>query len=168
MTSLIVLSIFNIMLNEENIESGVSYREQTAWLYLLAMSVTFGPYLVWMGVSPPGGAIGQPGADLSPLWLYAIACAVQVTILGAGHVWLRKQNPDDAKAPLDERDRAIQLRSMGVAYKVLLVGMILVGCVMPFTSGGWEIVNTAIFMIVIAQVVRDGLSIWSYRRGWDA
>ncbi|MDF1809471.1 MAG: hypothetical protein P1U42_07235 [Phycisphaerales bacterium] len=89
-------------------------------------------------------------------------------ILGAGHLWLPKQSPDDAKAPLDERDRAIQLRSTGAAYKVLLVGMILVGCVMPFTSGGWKIVNTAIFMIVIAQVVHDGLSIWSYRRGWHA
>lgn len=38
------------MLNEENIESNVSYREQTSWLYLFAMSLTFGPYLVWMAI----------------------------------------------------------------------------------------------------------------------
>ena len=124
LTMIGMLSILNIMLNEENIESNVSYREQTSWLYLIAMSLTFGPYLVWMAISPPGGPLGQPGADLSPLWLYAIACVIQL--------------------------------------------LILVGCVMPFTSGGWKIVNTAIFMIVIAQVVRDGLSTWSYRRGWHA
>jgi len=42
--------------------------------------------------------------------------------------------------------------------------MILVGCVMPFNSGGWKIVNAALFMIVAAEVVHYGVAAVSYRR----
>jgi hypothetical protein len=47
---------------------------------------------------------------------------------------------------------------------VLIVGMILVGCVMPFGANGWAVVNVALFMIVAAEIVHYGVAVSSYRR----
>jgi len=66
--------------------------------------------------------------------------------------------------PLDERDQAIKRRSVSSAYYVLIAGMILVGCVMPFNSRGWTIINAALFMIIAAEVVHYGVVVFSYRR----
>jgi hypothetical protein len=55
-------------------------------------------------------------------------------------------------------------RSVTCAYYVLITGMILVGCVMPFNSGGWTIINAAILMIVVAELVHYGTVVFSYRR----
>jgi hypothetical protein len=41
--------------------------------------------------------------------------------------------------------------------------MILVGCIMPFSSSGWRIVDAAVFMIVAAEIVRHGVIVVSYR-----
>jgi hypothetical protein len=53
---------------------------------------------------------------------------------------------------------------MTFAYYALIAGMILVGVVMPFNSGGWTIINAALFMIILAEVVHYGTVVISYRR----
>jgi hypothetical protein len=85
-------------------------------------------------------------------------------ILGIGHVCLGAISPQEARTPPDERDRAIMSRSVSSAYYGLIAGMIMVGCVMPFNSRGWTIVNAALFMIVAAEVVHYGMIVVSYRR----
>ncbi|WP_019676143.1 hypothetical protein [Arsukibacterium perlucidum] len=137
------------------------YREKVAWLSMLAMLFTFGPYftLVASGYFPE-----KPLPDLRQLAGYAITAAVQVTILVIGHIVLRRNNRLDSKVPADERDIAIKQRSVSAAYYVLITGMILVGVIMPFTSSGWEIVNSALFMIVLAELVQFGMVVVGYRR----
>jgi Na+-translocating ferredoxin:NAD+ oxidoreductase RnfD subunit len=53
-----------------------------------------------------------------------------------------------------------------IGYYVLLVGMLVVGVAMPFTEPAWKIVNAALLAVVLAEVVRDGVILLSYRRGW--
>ena len=139
------------------------YREKVAWLSLIAMAVTFGPYFALMAIAPPT----EPLPDLRSMGWFAAAAGTQMLILGGGHLWLRIRSPHDARAPADERDRAITRRSVGVAYYVLIAGMILVGCVMPFNSGGWTLINAGVLMIVLAEVVHHGVAVWGYRRGWN-
>ena len=55
-------------------------------------------------------------------------------------------------------------RSVTSAYSVLMFGMILVGVIMPFNSGGWTIVNGTLFMIVAAEIVRYAVTVVLYRR----
>ncbi len=74
------------------------------------------------------------------------------------------KSPEEARTPPDERDRAITSRSITFAYYVLIAGMILVGCIMPFNSGGWRIINAALAMIVAAELVHYGVIVVSYRR----
>lgn len=69
-------------------------------------------------------------------------------------------------APADERDRAIGRRSAASAYYVLLVGMILVGIVMPLEYAGLRLVNAALAAIVSAEMFRFAITVLSYRRGW--
>jgi hypothetical protein len=137
------------------------YREKTAWLSLLAMIATFGPYftIVAMRSGP-----SDPMPNLRQLGLFAVIAIVQMLILGVGHLYLRRGSVQEARLPPDERDQAITRRSISSAYYVLIAGMILVGCVMPFNSSGWSIVNAALFMIIAAEAVRYGVAVFSYRR----
>ncbi len=119
----------------------MTYREKTAWLSLGAMALTFGPYFTFVALNNRADAVhGMP--DVRQL----------VT------------SPKDWRAPADERDLAILQRATSWGYYVLLTGMILVGCIVPFTAGGWTIVNDALFSIVVAEVVRHAVVVTSYRR----
>lgn len=138
----------------------MTYREKTAWLSLIAMALTFGPYFAIASQRHVPGTL----PDLPQLRLFAMTVIVQIILQIIGHIVLSARSPLDAKAPADERDRAITRRSISSAYYVLIVGMILVGCVMPFKSSGWEIINAALLMIVVAEVVHYGVVVFSYRR----
>jgi cytochrome b561 len=123
------------------------------------MCIAFIPYFANVAVH-----FQQPAPTLRQLSLFALATIVQIAIMAAGHAYLRLRSPEDATTPPDERDRAIMSRSVTCAYYVLITGMILVGCVMPFNSGGWTIINAAILMIVVAELVHYGTVVFSYRR----
>jgi len=135
------------------------YREKTAWLSLIAMVVAFGPYFTIVA-----SLHREPLPNLRQLGLFAVAAIVQMLILGLGHLYLGRRSPEEARTPPDERDRAIIRRSISSAYYLLIAGMILVGCVMPFNSSGWTIINAALFTIVGAEVVHYGVVVFSYRR----
>jgi hypothetical protein len=141
-------------------EIEMPYREKIAWLSIVALVVTFGAYFA---VISRGYLPGLPLPNFPRLAFFAAATLVQVLILGGGHLYLRLQSPEEARIPPDERDRAILRRSMTSAYYVLLSGMIMVGCIMPFNSSGWKIVDAAVFMIVAAEIVRYGVIVVSYR-----
>jgi hypothetical protein len=139
----------------------VPYREKTAWLSLFAMALTFGPYfaIVKSGYVPQG-----PLPNFAQLGLYGAAAIVRLLVLGIGTLYLRHESPEEARTPLDERDRAINSRSVSSAYYVLMSGTILVGCILPFSASGWAVVNAALFWIVAAEIVRYSVVVYSYRR----
>ena len=136
------------------------YREKIAWLSLLAMLAVFIPYFTWTSLNPPGPEI----PNLKHMALYAVTSLSWAAILGIGHLLLRRSSQGEAKLPMDERDIAISYKARGYAYGVLITGMIVVGGFMPFTNGGWEIANTAFFMIVLAECVYCCNVIRAYRR----
>lgn len=136
------------------------YREKVAWLSLIAMAVTVGPYFTIVATSPPNETL----PNLPQLSLFAMTVTVQALIQIGGHLYLRYGAPQEARIPPDERDRAIMRRSISFAYYVLIGGMILVGFVMPFNSSGWTIINAALLMIVAAEIVHYGTTVASYRR----
>lgn len=137
------------------------HKEKSAWLSLLAMAVAFGPYFTYAALQ--GDAVNA-AADVAQLWRFGLAVVAQVVILVIGHTVMAIRNPAEAQVPADERDRAIEQRAMTIAYYVLITGMILVGCVMPFTATGWHLVNAALVMIVLAETVHYGAVVVSYRR----
>lgn len=150
------------MSTEANTVQAMSYREKSAWLALAAMGLPFTPYFVWTSVHPPT----RPMPDWETFAKFGIALTAQVLIWTLGTLWIRKNSPDDARAPADERDLAISRRAIQVGYSALVAGLCInIGCVFPFTSGGWALINTGIAMIVVAELVRYSVAIWLYRRG---
>jgi cytochrome b561 len=138
----------------------MSHREKVAWLSLVAMAVTFGPYFVVAAVSSGGDEL--PG--LRSLALFGAAAVAQALVLGLGRWFLRHRSPLEARTPPDERDQAIDRRSVAMAYYVLIAGMIIVGVVMPFNAAGWTIVNAALLAVIAAEVVHYAWAVASYRR----
>lgn len=134
------------------------FREKAAWLALFAMAVTVGPYFTLAAMD------GLPAGTWAKLGAYGVAALAQLAILGAGHLWLRWQAPDEAKAPEDEREQTITLRARTLSYYVMLSGFVWVGVIMPFGASGWRITNAALFMIVAAEVVHYASVIFQYRR----
>ncbi len=144
------------------------YREKIAWLSLAAMVVSYGPYFAYLAWSQPSAAV----PNLPLLGVLAAVSAVRVAVLGPLWLWFRASTPADDRL-MDERDRDIERRAVGVAYYVLMTGALLAAMVMPFTTAGWDIVNAGLAAIVIAEITRDGLVVWAYRRrgeaaGWAA
>jgi hypothetical protein len=137
------------------------YKEKVAWLSLLAMALTFGPYFTLVASAPPSNS-ALP--DLRQLGLYAVTAIAQMCILGIGHLVLRHMSPLEARLPPDERDRAIKHRAISMAYYVLMSGVVLVGVVMPFVFNGWAIVNAALATIIAGEVVHYGVVVACYRR----
>lgn len=138
----------------------MSYRERIAWLQLVSM-LAYVPYFVWAALNPER----VTGINwMEPLKMFAIWSVVRMAILAVGYPLIRRASGADAKVPLDERDRQNQDIGTRWAYYVLMAGMIIVGGFMPFGSAGWEIVNAAIFAIVVAEVVQYGITVFRYRR----
>ena len=135
------------------------YREKIAWLSLLAIAVTYGPYFTLVMLHPAGAV-----PDFHQLGAFAKTALSQMVILGLGTLFLRWRAPEDARMPLDERDRAIASRARTIAYYVLMGGMIWVAVVMPFYSNGWVLVNSGLFMIVFAEIISYGMIALGYHR----
>ena len=139
----------------------MSYREKLAWLSLFSIAVAFIPYFTWVALTRDAGA-EMP--DFRQLIVYGIAACVRMAVLGTGYLVLASREGAAARLPADERDLAIRQRATSIAFYVLMAGMILVGVIMPFSETGWSIVNAALFMIVLAEVVLGGMIVFSYRK----
>jgi uncharacterized membrane protein len=140
----------------------MAYREKTAWLTLTCMVIAYAVYFGWV-------ILVDHGADPSPLamlWWFGSVTGVQAIVVIIGSILLAVQARRDAQARPDERDRAIARRGASIGYYVLMVGMILVGVVMPFEDSRWAIINTALLALVAAEAVKYAIVVASYRRGW--
>ena len=137
------------------------YREKLAWLRLGAMLVAFAAYFA---VAYSGSIGGLPNLRL--LAVYAAAMGLQLAILGVGWLVVRRSSGKDARARPDEMDRAIANRGAAAAYWVMMTGLVITGVYLPFTHVGWEIVHAALLTYIVAEVVRYGMILSSYRRGW--
>lgn len=138
------------------------YREKLAWLMLGAIAVSYSAYFM---VAYSGSIEGLPNLRL--LAVFAAAMALQLVILGVGRLAIGLSSGREAKARPDERDRAIANRAGGRAYFVMMTGLVFTGIYLPFVQAGWQIVHAALATFVIAEFVRYGMIVASYRRGWN-
>lgn len=140
-------------------------RERFAWVWLVSLVVVLGSYLLAVAVAPGWfESLGQArriGVLAIPLGLLGV-----IALATHGLAWLRRREREVGEP--DERDRAIEHRASHAAYHVLMAGMIIVGCVMPFSDSGWKLVHAALFFIALAELTHSGLILSGYRRGLRA
>ncbi|HYG29583.1 MAG TPA: hypothetical protein VD887_05140 [Allosphingosinicella sp.] len=140
----------------------MAFREKIAWLTLATMLVAYGIYFGFVG---PAAGFGERRL-LDIVWSFGIVAAAHAVVVTVGAIIIAVTATKDAQARADERDRAIARRGATIGYYVLIVGMIVVGVVMPFSEPAWRIVNAALLAIVLAETVNNAVVLLSYRRGW--
>ena len=139
----------------------MTYEEKASWLMLVTMLLA---YCLYFGLVLAGHPAGYD--KFAMLWLFGTIATTQAVVVIVGYIWLTAEARKRPHIRVDERDRAIAARGMRISYYVLLAGTILVGAIMPFTEPPMQIVNTALFAIVIAELTRSIVVVTSYRRGW--
>jgi len=136
-------------------------RERYSWVLLTGLVLFFGAYFVVVSVLQHAHV--EP-TFLQKIGILAIAAGslAIVVLIDRFVAWVRP----DRNAKPDERDKLIELRAAGIAYYVLIAGALYVGCYLPFLATTWQIVNSTLAVVVIAEVVHHGLVVLGYRRGW--
>lgn len=142
-------------------EPTMTYTEKTNWLTLATMVAAYSLYFGLIIAGHPAGS-----DRFAMLWLFGTIAATQAVVVIIGYIWLAIAARRLPRPRVDERDHAIAARGAKAAYYVLLTGMIVVGVIMPFADPPIHIVNTALFAIVIAELIRSIVIVTSYRRGW--
>ena len=136
----------------------MSSLEKRAWLTLGSM---LPPYVVYFAIL---AWFPQLRAGFLDAFLVLAATATVHAIAYIVGYAIFKHRERGEPLQEDERDRAIDGRATRAAYFMLLTGMIVVGMVMPFTRGGWDVVNAALLVIVLGETLRHVLIIVGYRR----
>lgn len=135
----------------------MTIKEQFARVWLLTMIITYGGYFTAVALIGDVGFWGQIVA-------FGATVLVQVIIIGAASAIMQLRHPGGPKA--DERDRAIDQRATRTAYHVLMTGVIIVACVMPFSETGWRLFHAGVLAIAAAEIIRHGQMVLLYRQGW--
>ncbi|WP_292052539.1 MULTISPECIES: hypothetical protein [unclassified Brevundimonas] len=141
----------------------MAFREKIAWLTLAGFALAYGYYFFIAGPAVGFGE-GRLAAIPSAFAPAAVAHAI-VMAVGAGALALAARR--DANTKPDERDRAIDRRATSIAYGLMMVGVIIVGVVAPFSEPAFKIINASLALIVVCEAIRQVMIIVGYRRGFS-
>lgn len=137
----------------------MSFREKSAWITLVTVLVCFGIYFGSIAL----GLVSARGFDTLHLLL---ACVVGLVLLQvAMTVVAAVTTPKDGRAPKDERETLIQLRSQSLGYSVLV--LLVLGLFIPGHLGHTviDMMNFALLDVVLAVLTVAVAQIVMFRRG---
>ena len=135
----------------------MSFREKSAWISLLSMSGIYAFYFLSLSHPESPKVSSRFGGLLGTIIALVI---VQTVLTIAAAIF----SPREAKAPLDERERLIDLRATRFAYAALAGS---VACACFFGGFNPPIIfstNALLFILVVAEILRSGCRIVQYRR----
>jgi uncharacterized membrane protein len=134
-------------------------KERTAWVWFICLLIVPTTYFVLVFNLPTT----NNDLDLARLKSLSVALMAMALVAIFIRIYNYKLRSQDGSPSIDERDHLIEQTGVSKAYPTLIGGMILVGFVMPFNSGKWQIIDTAFFSIVLAELVHYGFVLRSYR-----
>jgi len=151
-----MLDITHTMSKILNMLASMSFREKSAWITLGTVLVCFGAYFG----SVFSGAVHR-GIDTLHLLLICVAGLVVLQcVLHAAAAAL-----GDPKAPRDERETLIQLRSHSVGYQVLMLCVLALFVPGHMGYGVIDLLNFALLALVVAGLAVAVAQIVMFRRG---
>ena len=140
----------------------MSFREKMHWVALVVMSLAFG----WYFLTYPWGLTSDPVAIWSSAGrLLALTLGIIITMTAATP-FLAIRNPKEVHLKEDERDKAIHMRGTHIAYYPMIVGSwTCIGLIFGGVSQTL-LLNLLLAMVVLAELLRIGVQIHYYRRGY--
>lgn len=136
------------------------FREKIAWISATTTLVIWGAYFGFM--------IATHAALPGPVYLAGFVAAViaQAILTAAAAIIVAVEDPKEAGAAADERDKLISRRAYAIAYPVLLSLVVLVAASMHLGVSARGMAYEIMAAIAIAEIVHYGTQIVGYRRGW--
>ena len=135
----------------------MSFREKTAWISMLSMAGIYFFYFWSVIRHHEHGAVHVGG-----LLETVIALVVVQTVLT---IAVAIFSPKEANAPMDEREKLIELRATRFAYAGLATGIAMACFFGAFHPPIVFNTNSLLFILVTAEIMRSGCQIIQYRRG---
>ena len=132
------------------------FREKSAWISLFCLVVAFGTFSV--------GRRFVPGSN-QEAGLFFVCVVAFVVLRIVLYIIARLTAPEDARAPLDERERFIGLKAASNANMALIVGVLIVPLSMHMGISKPEMGYLAMMAIIVSEIVREISRITYFREG---
>ena len=133
------------------------FREKSAWVTLIAILLVSALFLLH------APRLSHPGPWDFHALLACIGAFVVIEIVA--YLVLRLHYPDDARTPIDERERLINLKATRLASGCYVVGSFLAVLTLHHGASAVMIGYFIVLAFVIAEIVKYGARIVYYRRG---
>lgn len=137
----------------------MSFREKSAWISLVLIVLVFGPYFWFVARAFSGVDHVHFGTQFAMIGVFVV---LEVVL----HVAIAIQSPREARAPKDERERLIDLRSTHAAFYVLLVGILASIMALHVPMSVWTLSQFVLLSVVLAELVKFSTQIALFRRGF--
>ena len=140
-------------------EPEMSYREKTAWIFLITTVLVSGFLLLHVPWTL------QPRT--SPTMLHGILlCSVVWRVMqGVARLIVARLAPEDAKAPKDEREQLIELKAIRIARLVYILGSLLAVLTLHIGATGPAVGYLVMFALVLGELANYSARIVFHRRG---
>ena len=141
----------------------MSFREKSAWvtlITLIVLTVVFGLHFPWPWTLRP-----EPNSFVFYVLLLTVGTFIVIEIVA--HVIIASLSLRDARAPKDEREQLIELKSTRVSaflYSFLSMASIFFALHIAFAN----IIGMAYLILisfVFSQIVKYAMRVYYYRRG---
>ncbi|GAB5458637.1 MAG: hypothetical protein Hens3KO_16670 [Henriciella sp.] len=139
----------------------MSFREKTAWV-MMTLLIAAGGFYAWevIGHALAIGSAPPPSGKLAMVYLLIVIAG---TIIGMSS--LAGREPDEASAPVDEREQ-IAIDKAGNWSGYVLAVPAIAGVLHYWThSDGDLLFHTIVGALMLCQIAEYGSQIWLYRRG---
>jgi hypothetical protein len=144
---------------EEECATSMPFPEKVAWFTLVSAVVTYGAFVSAVLITP-----AAEQSVLRVVVLFTIALTVQGVTIATVRPILALRDPQEARFPLDERDRTVAHRAFKMAYLTLMAGIVILAMGVPYVEADWQLTLAAYLTAIVADMVRMAATIGSYRR----
>jgi hypothetical protein len=144
-------------LNPEKNHSTASFREKTAGLVLIAQSLLCINYFTRI--------IGSDFESVLPTLIGSLVSLIIMMIIGSTLLAMFHMPKREIEAPMDERDKAIDLRSTTNAYYALGAGFWIMPVVIFLELDTLVAFNIWFAVLMLSEIVRYGSVLAYYRWG---
>ena len=136
----------------------MGFREKRAWIMLASTLGVYGVYFIAFGRA---WATGQGVGLFAPMATAIVVLAIIqiMSLVGAAAL-----APSEARAPVDERDRAIDQAAARAGFYALQSGVALALAVVAFGIAPALAANALLAVMVLGEVTRAVWQIAGYRR----
>lgn len=139
----------------------MSYEEKGQWVYLAAVTIGYGAYVVL--VLGSAGTTPLPEVDYRPILLWTIGGAIVASIIG--RIAIEIAAPSDSQSE-DVRDRDIGRLGEYRAGLVLGIGMVVPFILALLEADHFWIANAMYLVFTTQAIVGAVIKLIAYRRGF--